>query len=184
MKRFIFAAICIIISNSLFAQAFNKDSKMLGITGGLDGLYIGDLYTGLNFSYDQGYMETAGPGVISLGGSVGLGRRSYSDFNVYSWNSSRAYLAFRGAYHYNGIDEKNLDIYGGLEIGLGLIHNRYTGPAIVVPLDYSTSNSTNFYLRPNPFIGARYFVTDNFGIMAETSMALFNGLNIGVTFKL
>lgn len=183
MKRILIATLIIISGQSLFAQAFDKGSKMIGITGSLDGLYLGNLYTGLNVSYDQGFMDVGGPGVISLGGSVGFGRRSYNDNSNYSWSASRTFLAFRGAYHYNGLDEKNFDLYGGLEAGFGIISNRYVGSSFGV-LGYNTNTYSNGYLRVNPFIGMRYFFTDKFGVMAETSVALFNGLNAGITFKL
>lgn len=184
MKRILIATFIIISSQTLFAQAFNKSSKMIGITGSFDGLYLGNLYTGLNVSYDQGFMDVGGPGVISLGGSVGFGRRSYNDGGFYSWSANRTYLAFRGAYHYNGLDEKNFDLYGGLEAGFGIISNRYVGSTIGNNVYYSTSTYSSGYVRINPFIGMRYFFTDKFGVMAETSVALFNGLNAGITFKL
>ena len=98
----------------------------------------------------------AGPGVITLGGTVGV---SFSNGGIYeNYKTNTVVVAGRSAWHY-GWKVKGLDTYAGLSAGAGFHNykydrNGYVKESEVIPVFAG-------------FAGASYFVTPAFGFNVE-----------------
>lgn len=175
MKRFFVLALLlsgIMISRSS-AQVFEKGTNIINAGIGIGGNYgnWGGASSSpqINISFEHGIWEVGGPGVISLGGYVG--HKSYK-LNAYDWKWNYTTIGVRGAYHYNGLNNPKIDLYGGLMLGY-MIYNAtgYSGG----------SGGTGF----SAFAGARYLFTDNLGAYAELGGGNYNLsiLSLGLALK-
>lgn len=182
MKKYLFSVLLVAIVLQASAQQFKQETKFIALLGSANGLYLGDLFYGGNLIFEMGFRPIGSDGIISLGGSLGFGSRSYEETNLSRWSSTRGHAAVRSAFHYTALNEDKLDVYGGVEVGFGVLSTRNTffNPATVGLWNYG--NRTTGFARMHPFIGARYYVGNKFALMAETSLALFNGFNFGGSF--
>ena len=160
IKLLLFA--CTFTPALLQAQAFDVDSKAINIGIGIGGNYGvwhgGSSIPQINVSFEKGMWETGGPGVVSLGGFVGHKSFKYSSAD---WKWSYTTLGVRSAYHYNGIDNENLDLYGGVMLGYYIYSaSGYTAGSGGVGLD--------------GFLGARYFFSPRIGAFAELGGGMYN----------
>ena len=142
----------------------------LGVGADYGNAYYNSAF-GTKASLEFGLWE-AGPGVITLGGELG---GSWSDGGYYTDYKAHTFVvAARSAWHC-GLNVPNLDVYGGISLGLGFRHQTYdnNGP------------QTNNDVVPAPgiFVGASYYVTPNFGFNAEAGYDITN-IQVGVVFKL
>src|SRR5690606_39055925 len=121
MRKLMLKAICIIASVFPLmsnAQAFTIDNKAVNIGIGIGGGY--GVYSGassmpqLNLSFEKGMWEVAGPGVVSLGAFIGHKAFKYK---AADWKWSYTTIGVRSAYHYGGLDNDKVDLYGGLMLG-------------------------------------------------------------------
>ncbi len=124
---------------------------------------------GFNVSYERGIWDVPGPGVVSLGGY--LGTKSYK-YDYIGGNDKWTYtiVGVRGAYHYTGLEIENLDVYGGVMAHYNI-------------LSFSGSGSYGSRASATPFIGGRWYFTENVGVFAEGSygVAFFT---LGVAFRI
>jgi hypothetical protein len=127
----------------------------------------------ISLSYEQGLLA-AGPGVVAAGVFAGFRRASYTLNGGGKWRYADAILTVRGVFHYPVLPE--LDAYGG--VGLGVRHSRasYEGSAA----SPDAGNKTE--LASGLFVGARYFLLQNFGAFAELGYDQ-SYLKIGLTAK-
>lgn len=178
-KSVIYLVFFLFTAPMVMAQEFNVGTNVITAGVGFGGNY-GLNYSpnenvGLGFSYERGIWDIGGPGVISLGGYLGF--KSY-DYDYYDYDVHRdakyryTIIGARGAYHYNGLEVDNLDLYGGVMISYNIlsIDNDYPG------------NNDGSELGATPFVGGRWFFTDNFGVFAELSYGVAN-FTLGVAFK-
>ncbi len=177
MKKSVFyLAFFLFTAPMVMAQEFNVGTNVITAGVGFGGSY--DYYgspaqsPGFSFTYERGIWDIGGPGVISLGGYLGFKTYKYgSYYDNAKWNYT--IIGVRGAYHFNGLDVDGLDLYGGLMLNYSILsynHNNAYG---------STYGST---FGATPFVGGRYFFTDNFGAYAELSYGVAY-FSIGVAFK-
>lgn len=159
------------------AQAFQKGTTALnagvGVGTALGG--YGKVSPAISLSVDHGIWEVGGPGVVSLGGYVGTTGYKYSDS---SYNAKWNYIivGVRGAYHYNGFDLPDLDLYGGAMVGYNIV--KYTSD---LDEEYFGKNYGSG-IGVSGFLGARYFFSDMFGVYAELGYGV-SVLNAGLTLK-
>src|SRR5579862_4922750 len=115
------------------AQEFQKGTNILSAGIGLGSSILS--YSGasqtpaINLQYERGVWNIGGPGVISLGGYVGYKGYSYSSGESnYSYSEKWHYtvVGVRSAYHYNGLDAKKLDLYGGVMLAYNLLSYSYS----------------------------------------------------------
>jgi hypothetical protein len=143
-----------------------------GVGVGTD--YKGDYYSpalGTKVAAEWGLWQ-AGPGVITLGGEIGI---SFSSGGYYSGYTARtSVIAARAAWHY-GWKVRGLDTYGGFSTGAGLHHYEYNNV-----VGY---NGTQVIPVFGAFLGASYFVTPSFGFNAELGYDITD-FQFGVIFKL
>jgi hypothetical protein len=182
MIKHIFTTFLVALVLQTSAQQFKEDTKFIAVLGSANGLYVGDLFYGGNVIFEMGFRPIGSDGIISLGGSIGYGNRNYEEANLSRWSSNRGFAAVRSAFHYTALNQDKLDVYGGVELGFGIVSTRNTFYNPTTAGLWNYGNRTAGFARLHPFIGARYYLSNNFALMAETSLALFNGVNIGASF--
>lgn len=183
MKRLLaISGIIALIFGSLQAQKFEKGDQELNFTVGLGSTWtpISSVNTNIPpiaVSYDYGWRDDLGPGLITLGGYAGIYQsKSKGDWG-YKFTST--YLAARSTYHYQF--NKNFDTYGGALLGFRFTSSKEFGNwPVGDQLDYSTSDTD---LIIAVFAGAKYYVTNQIAAMAEIGYGVA-WLNLGVSFKL
>lgn len=172
-KIIIYIAFALLVSPLVRGQEFEIGTNVLNGGIGFGGYYGYSLSSSISqtpvfsVSYEKGIWE-AGPGVISLGGY--FGRKSYSSQTLeaqFKWSYS--IIGIRGAYHYNGFEVENLDVYGGVMASFNI---------------YNGDSFGGYGSRPSltPFVGGRWYFDDDFAGFAEAGygVAFFS---IGASFK-
>jgi len=194
MKRIVIVLMCLIVSPTIFSQAFEKGSNFITLGFGLDpyekGFKINDGSGRRNTSlgpiilaYEHGITDLLGIGRIGVGGAIAQSfytSKSYYTNQNYEKkkNSSRTSIAFRAAYHFDfGVDK--MDVYAGIG---GALHvysetEKYDEPGLL----YKTK-SVRVGGGPSVFGGIRYLFTPNFGVYAEAGYDI-SVLNGGLVFK-
>jgi len=132
---------------------------------------------GIKIFFENGTWKL-GPGVLTLGGEVGLSFFSYHwYYRDIRYHESWVNYMFgaRSAYHY-GWNVKGLDTYGGIPLGIGFSAHSYDNYA-----GYKGYSAIYPYL--GLFVGASYFFNDFIGLNGELGYNVTYA-NLGVIFKL
>lgn len=180
LKKFLLVVMFACSSILVHAQQFNVGDNVgsLGIGFGSSLAHrFGSSGPGIALQLEHGMWDVEGPGTISLGGY--LGYNSFSSRygipgSIYSYKVRSSYmiLGVRSAYHYHGLDIKELDLYGGLMLSLNIYSESRTsdfnGNYVYVGPDAGTS------LSPSLYVGARYYFTEN--------LAAYGELGYGISF--
>jgi hypothetical protein len=189
MKHFkiIFIFLMTIVSFESYSQAFVKDTKVVALGVGL-GSSLGSFnyssqIPGLSIQYEQGVWEAGDVGIISLGGY--LGYKSFSmtsaagNFEATSkWNYT--IVGARSAFHYHGIDNDKVDLFGGLMLSYNFLNYSYSdNTGLTNNSSGNLGNSAGFTI----YVGGRYFFTDNFAGFAELGYGV-SYLNLGLVLRL
>lgn len=169
------ALIILALGGNAKAQSFEKGTNALNIGIGVGGNYGywdgGSALPQFSASFERGVWDIPGPGVISIGGYLGHKAYKYRAYgNDWSWSYTT--IGARAAYHYTGIDNEKLDVYGGALIGYVLYRaDGYT---------YGGGGGA-----AGAFAGGRYMFSPNFGVYAELAGGNYNLaiLNGGITLK-
>lgn len=182
----------LLTSSLVKAQAFDEGTKHLNLGIGFGGYYGYVYVTGADhsslptifISYDQGTSIELGPGIIGIGGFAGYSSASARyDYVGYSWEYSWSnfVIGARGTYHFM-LDNDNLDLYGGLSIGLWAQTYEYkdTDPFYNGSLD---SKDTYMNLYDAICFGGKYMFSEKFGVFAELGWDVAY-LKAGVTLGL
>ncbi len=178
-------AVSVFSAASAKAQAFgvgtNVISAGIGLGSSIANYTYGSQSPGFNVTYDRGIWE-AGPGVISLGGYVGIKDYKYGYIqNGYAYSEKWNYtvVGVRGAWHFTGLNIDNLDLYGGVMLAyyaVGYSYNDNQGNA-----GGSLGNYGNT-VGLSVFAGAKYYVSGNFAVFGELGFGA-NILDLGVAYK-
>ena len=137
----------------------------------------------ITVSFDLGFRDDLGPGILSIGGLVGA--TTYRNIIVdpdwnpeYGKKSTTLIGAIRSTYHYQFLDK--LDTYGGVHLGLRYESWREYGST---PADYVMD--IDITIRPifNLFVGAKYYFSDNIFALGEIGYSIAF-INIGVGIRL
>lgn len=182
MKKIFVLLVLFAASVPLHAQQFLKGSQVIsagiGLGSSLGSFSYGSQTPALSLQYETGVWETGGPGVISLGAYAGRKSYKYSGAG-YTQSWSYTILGVRGAYHYNGIQSKNLDVYGGLMLSYNILHYTYKdngGNNISGSGNYGNAAGLSL------FVGGRYFFTPAIAAFAELGYGV-SYLTLGLAFK-
>ncbi len=192
-KLLVFTALLFFVAINANCQEMKPGTNFLSVGIGPSANYWAAYYSGglpaFRLSLDHGFKE-AGPGTITLGGSLGFFTKYYKGTYYdngfpytykYHWNYISA--VFRAGYYYNlnEADIPNMNVYGGVGMGL-LFHTfklTYSGP--YKPYFFNDGNSTGFLF--NLYLGANYFITPKAAIFIEFGYDIAYA-TIGATFKL
>lgn len=196
MKRILL--ITVIILTGLFnvhAQKMDVGTNFLSLGAGPSTSY--NVYhavgmPAIRISFDHGLKEI-GPGVLTLGGSLGFFAEHYS--NSYAWWDLSGYhtqtykanwiyfvAAFRVGYYYNFEDLGIPDLNAYAGIGSGLRYHtysdNYTGPA-----NYKPTSTAGAEFHMAVYGGANYFVTKKIALFTEFGYDICP-FTAGITFHL
>lgn len=183
-KSFVLVVIAIVLGTSVYGQYFKEKDKVLNLGIGLGtALYSGSYYSmtvpPLSASFEYGLKEGVGPGVIGIGGYLGIAGSKYEySYPGYDWGWKYTYtvIGARGTYHLVDLADK-FDFYGGLMLGYVIVSSKETGTHT-----YYSDAAKSSFANLSIFAGARYYLQDNFALMAELGYGVAI-LNLGVSFK-
>lgn len=191
MKKIFLLFTVFTLSLNAFSQPFNLGTNMINAGIGLGSSLGGFGYTSqtpaISASFEHGMWEVGGPGVISLGGYLGYKSFKYSSSyigfgGVYNYSQKWSYLIIgaRSAYHYNGLEIDNIDLYGGAMLSFNNLSYKYedNDPTF----DYSGLGSYSSGLGLSLYVGGRYMFTDGVGAFLEAGYGI-SYLSLGVSFK-
>ena len=157
-------------------------------------------YSGYHSGFGPGFQVSAevgmwqlGPGVLTIGGEVGVSYFSYKysgyyyknvyyDETAYRYSWVSFVPAARSSYHY-GWKVKGLDTYGGVSTGIRILSftKKYYGYYAEVPDVSYNPGSVSFFF--GTYVGASYFFNKVIGINGEVGYNI-NYAQIGMVFKL
>ncbi len=178
------------VSNT--SSSFSKGDKVLNLGVGIGStLYTGSYYStqippvsiSLEVGVFDNLLEIEGLN-LGVGGYIGFARSQYKysyydyygDKYEYGWRYTNIIIGGRGVLHYELTSK--LDTYTGLLLG----------PNIVVSSEFGTfyegytDTSSGSGLAYSYFIGARYYLTENIGVMGELGYGI-SYLNLGINLK-
>jgi hypothetical protein len=179
--------LCSINLTNLNAQPFDVGDKNLNLTIGFGTPWVlyNDYSTALppiTASFDYGFRDDIGPGVLSIGGIVGA--TTYKDqilnsgwIYEYGYKSTTFIMALRSTYHYQLVNK--LDTYGGVHLGLRIERWREYGNSPPV----FESRDIDYLPVFSLFGGARYYFTDQIAAMLELGYSIAF-INVGICYKL
>jgi hypothetical protein len=177
MRRF-FVVIIVFFALSQVSYAqdkiFVKNDKVVSASLG----FGNTMYTGAGWrttfppillSGEYGVVDGLVNDKASIGVGMDLGHIGvkYTPPLQSSYKYSNLILGIRGSFHYQFVDK--LDTYAGLLIGYNIVSGNG---------EYATSEPVWKY-----YVGARYYLTDNFAVMAELASNNISLLNIGAAYK-
>lgn len=164
-------------------KCYDENSHVINVGIGVgSGYYLrasGEKYSSspyLSLSYEQPWSKKLGPGFLGVGAYFGYKTEKYeyhyySNFgNAYHYERRYSYytVAARADYHWDVLNSKKAEVYGGVLIGAYLSSYTYTDND---PYDDYYSVSVNpFSPYVSPFVGARYYFGSNFGVFAEAGV--------------
>ena len=166
-----------------FGQAFDVGSQVIsagvGLGSTLGGFNRATQAPAISLQYERGMWEAGNSGAISLGGYVGFqGNKYRASSYTESWNYT--IIGVRSAYHYQGIQNDDLDLYGGLMLSYNYLNYKvrdHSGGVYNSGLSYGSTAVFGLYL------GARYYFSPNFGGFAELGYGV-SYLNLGIALRL
>ena len=130
-------------------------------------------------SGDIGFRDDIGPGVLGLGGYLGMSSYKWESTwlaDTYGWKSTSIIIGARGTYHMDWVE--NFDTYGGLLLGFRIESDKSYGTWLG---GYSSTAGSG--LAYSFFVGGRYFLSDNFAVLAELGYGIA-WLSLGITIGL
>ena len=177
--------VLMVITLGAMAQrpSFEKGDQAVNLSVGFgNALYSGSWYKttvpAIAVSYEKGIIDNfLNDAVIGVGGYLGYSAYKWEYNNNAGWGYkySDFILAGRGTFHYPFVDK--LDTYAGILIGFE-IRTEKTWGTTSVPVENDLGSP--FIL--SPFVGARYYFTDNIAAMAEVGYGVAY-FNLGVAYK-
>ncbi|MEO5569782.1 MAG: hypothetical protein ABIT08_07655 [Bacteroidia bacterium] len=199
MKKTITLLFAVAAMSTVYAQEapFQKGTNVISAGLGL-GSALGSGYSsssntpGLSASYEHGVWTVGGPGVISLGGYLGFKGYKYEYVGTgYYFPSTYIYtvsqkwnytvIGVRSAYHYNGLESDEWDLYGGAMLSYNIVNYEYSDNDPYNSVSYNSENyDNNIYFTL--YIGGRYFFSKSWGAYAELGYGV-SYLNIGASYK-
>jgi hypothetical protein len=183
---FVLIALCALSfsSSEIKAQSFELGDFDLNAQIGFGSAwYYGSYYhMGLPFisvAGDFALKDEWGPGVFGIGGIIGIStvKTKYSYIGGdYGYKYTNFSIVPRATYHYQWVDK--LDTYAGVATGITIRSGKEYGDYV---LGITDDSGVRFVITA--FAGAKYYLTDNFSVMAEIYVYDLAFFNIGVGFK-
>ncbi|SHN26710.1 hypothetical protein SAMN04488057_11522 [Cyclobacterium lianum] len=185
----LFTFSCIFLLSLYFSdakgQAFDKGTKVIsagvGIGSSLGSFSHNSQTPALSVQYEQGVWDAGEDGVISLGGYAGY--KSFGwDTETSGFNSSASWkytiIGLRSAYHYQGLDNEDLDVYAGLMLAANLLNYTYTDSQGNRQGSGNFGNSTGLTI----YLGGRYYFSPMAAGFAEIGYGI-SYLNLGLALR-
>jgi hypothetical protein len=162
---------------------FEKGDKVLNLGIGFGGGYYSGFSSGytktpfLSASLDVGVVDNIlDVATIGVGGYVGYSSSKWESGYDYGWKETDLVIGPRGILSYPLVDK--LDTYAGVLLAYHSVTWKETGDWS--GFNYSASSSGVYF---SGFLGARYYVTDKFGIMLELGSGGLALATVGLAVK-
>jgi hypothetical protein len=185
------------------SKCFDENTHIINVGIGFGGGNYYSSYSGSGYdykttpafsiSYEQAYRKKLGPGYLGIGAYLGI-QNSSSTYNYYyyrngynnnyyyknSWNNT--FIAARGVYHWDVLNAKNAEVYGGILLGLRIqTYNYSTNNPDPNANDYRL-HSGSVYPAISIFAGARWYFVKKVALFGEFGYGI-SYLNGGLSFK-
>lgn len=181
-------------------HCFDEGTRIINVGIGFGGInYYGKWASGyvyrstpaFSITYEQAWPKKLGPGYLGVGAYLGF-KHAQSRYEDYYFGSSYYYqhswnhfmIAARGVYHWDVLNAKNAEVYGGVLIGARITTYSYdsnSGSA-----GYYTSykrNDGGVWPVYTLFAGARWYFVPKVAVFAEAGYGI-SYLTGGVSFKI
>lgn len=171
------ALISVLLVSTSSAQAKKGENVVtLGLGLGYPGVYGSSGVPPIFGSFDHAIQNR-----ISVGGIVAYSSSSYS-FTADKWSYTYIFVGARGAYHFADEikDLKNMDLYGGIDIGYNIVSSKFSGREAAVYNFYSVGGG---YFHFGVFVGGRYYFSQQWAATAELGYDI-GYFKVGVSYKL
>jgi len=181
---FLVVSAMMLFAGNTQAQTFEKGNNVLNLTVGFGSFY----WSGTGYSASPGFAASFehcfwdnlinGDFSIGIGGFFGFQTSKY-EYNYgsgyWGYNYTTIAPAGRGTFHWTYVE--NLDLYAGVHAGWRIVSSKETG-TFVGTSEAAKSSGILF----GPFVGARYYFTDMFGVVGEMGSGVAY-MNLGVALK-
>jgi hypothetical protein len=182
-------------------KCFGEGTKILNFGIGLGGSYYRG-YSGngysyksipyMNVSYEQAYPKKLGPGYLGIGAYFGYSSATARyDGLVLDWNGPKYYYehkwrnivaAARGVYHWDVLNAKNAEVYGGLLLGLRFQTYSFNSDMPEASKNYYKYSGSSIWPTFSLFAGARWYFVENVAVYGELGYGI-SYLNAGISLK-
>ncbi len=177
----VLVAVLIVSNGNAQEKKFIKGDKNISLGVGFGSPWIGDgnsmTFPPVSASFDYGLRDDLGPGVIGIGGLIGVAGYRYDNLPYYAWSYTTVIVGARGTYHYQLVDK--LDTYGGLMLGFRVISSKKYGEW--AHAEYYDDDDVK--LAGAFFVGAKYYFTENLAAFGELGYGV-GIFTMGVTYKI
>ena len=193
MKKFYLTLLAVFVYVMLSSQEMSTGVNFLSFGLGPSVNYWTVYHSGgtpaIRIMLDHGFKK-AGPGTVTLGGSLGFFTKYYKSNYIdkgyvynYRWNWTYISTVFRAGYYYNlkEADIPDMNVYGGLGAGLLFSSFKYKYDNPNHPPMTVDEGGTDFIL--NLYVGANYFLTSKAAIFLEFGYDI-SYATVGLTIKL
>ena len=160
---------------------FKAGDKVLNVGLGLGSSWYSGTYYSMTFPPISASLEVGmkdgvlDKGTLGVGGLVGYSGYKY-EYSNWKWTYSNLILGARGYFHYPLVNK--LDTYTGLMLGYNVATSKWNGTGT----EPSSSESWGGFIW-SWFVGGRYYIKDNFAVMAELGYGVYY-LTLGVALKI
>jgi hypothetical protein len=149
--------------------------------GATYGTYWGSLYNStvppIFITGDYCLREDLGPGNLGVGGILAYSSYKYEYTSSFGSKYNVLFIGVRGTYHFVDLVDK-MDLYGGISLGGKIQSEKPYGDHTGYTYDVNPSTAL-----VEIFAGARYYFSDNVGVMSELGYGVA-WIKLGVSFKL
>lgn len=157
---------------------------------GLGGGYVYKSTPAFSFTYEQAYPKKLGPGYLGVGAYLGY-KRAQSRYNDYYYLGDRYYyehnwnymvVAARGVYHWDVLNAKNAEVYGGAIVGLRITTYNYKTNSTDPDMGLYRSSNQGVSAAYSLFAGARWYFVPQVALFGEVGYGI-SYLTGGFSFK-
>jgi hypothetical protein len=179
---------------------FDENTRILNVGIGFGGFnyyrsvrgagYVYKSTPAFSLTYEQAYPKKLGPGYLGIGAYLGY-KRAQSRYNDYYYKGERYYyehnwnymlIAARGVYHWDVLNAKNAEVYGGAIVGVRITTYNYSSNSSDPNIDLYKINNQSVFPVYSLFAGARWYFVPNVALYGEAGYGI-SYLTGGVSFK-
>ena len=175
-----------LVTFSVDAQTMNRGDNLvtagISLGSGLGNFDASSSSPGFSLTYELGYYNLDGPGVLGLGAYLGyksFSNSGYLENSAFTQDWKYTVIGFRANYHYMGLKNlPQLDPYGGLMISYDAVNYTFNSTDGIT----DPSGEYNGSLGLSLYAGGRWFFTKNIAAFVEVGFGVAN-LTVGGCYK-
>jgi len=157
---------------------------------GLGNGYVYSSLPAFSITYEQCWPKKLGPGYLGIGAYAGY-KTAHSRYDNYYYQGNKYYyehrwnymlFAARAVYHWDVLNSKNAEVYGGALVGFRITTYSYSSNSTDPDVNFNKRNDSGFFPVGSLFAGARWYFVPNIALFGEAGYGV-SYLTAGVTFK-